>query len=777
MVEDKLPFLESRLKEALYRTPGAPLVARRARRRGPAAACPPAARSAPTTWPGRWAGCWTDADLPEHAAGPAGARWSRPGARSSCRSPPLPKRTPYFCSGCPHNTSTRAEPDDLVGVGIGCHTMVALDGGGRRGQLVGMPQMGGEGAQWIGLAPFTDDPHFVQNLGDGTFHHSGSLAIRAAVAAGVNITYRLLYNDAVAMTGGQQPEGKLDVPALTRLLELEGVARVIVTTPEPERYRGVRARARSPRCATATASRRPPAELAATPGVTVLIHDDQCATEKRRLRKRGKLPQPAERVWINERVCEGCGDCGEKSSCLSVQPVQTEFGRKTRDPPGLVQQRPDLPEGRLPLVRDGHAEARAPTARRAAAAARRAARAGRCACPRTCWCACRAWAGTGVVTVSAILQMAAHLDGRHAAGLDQTGLAQKGGPVLSDVRIASRPIEGQLRAGERHGRRAARARPARRRRARDAGDGSLRERTVAVLNTARDADRARWSPTRRAGLADTDAGAAPRRWTPPARPTTRVSLDAGGLAQRLFGDHMPANMLMLGAAYQQGCLPIGGRGDRAGHRAQRHRGGGQPATPSAGAAPRWPTPTRRAGGAGRRRAGRAASRIRARSSCWRARSVERRAAAAARAAGRRADRLPGRRLRRALPVRRAARGPRRARADRRRQRRWPRPTPAGCTSSWPTRTSTRSPACTWTGRAGAPSGRVRPRGEGAPPAAPAAAAGAGPEAQAQLRAVGAPAAAGALPGAPPARPPPGPVRARGGPPHRARADRGVPARW
>ena len=256
------------------------------------------------------------------------------------------------------------------------------------------------------------------------------------------MTFRLLYNDAVAMTGGQRPEGKLDVPALTRLLAAEGVARVVVTTPEPERYRGVELAPERRGAPPRPDLQEIQDELAGVAGVTVLIHDDQCATEKRRLRKRGKLAQPAERVWINERVCEGCGDCGEQSTCLSVQPVATEFGRKTEihqascnsdmtclkgDCPSFVLVTP--PKG----GKERHAHARP---------ARRSCPTREPRVPADVLVRMPGVGGTGVVTVSAILQMAAHLDGRHAAGLEQTGLAQKGGPVLSDVRIASAPIAG-----------------------------------------------------------------------------------------------------------------------------------------------------------------------------------------------------------------------------------------------------------------------------------------------------------------------------------------------
>jgi len=550
VVEDKLPFVEGLVKEALYRTPDAPLVVGEHDADGRPLVPIRATTGADDV--ARALGRLLDRDeLPESATDRL-SLVEKKGDRTATAGAALPRRTPYFCSGCPHNTSTRAQPDELVGVGIGCHTMVALDQGGRRGQLVGMPQMGGEGAQWIGLAPFTDDPHFIQNLGDGTFHHSGSLAIRAAVAAGVNVTYRLLYNSAVAMTGGQDPEGKLDVPAITRLLEVEGVARVVVTTPEPDRYRGVS-------LASIAAVRHrdelqeAQAELAAVPGVTVLIHDDQCATEKRRLRKRGKLAQPAEKVWINQRVCEGCGDCGDKSSCLSVQPVESEFGRKTQihqascnsdltclkgDCPSFVMVTPAAEaQGSERTIPEPPAGLPDPQMRVPADVLVRMPGVG----------------GTGVVTVSAILQMAVHLDGRHASGLEQTGLAQKGGPVVSDLRIASRPIEGQLRAG------AASA---------DlllgfdllgaAASETLavadRKRTVAVLNTAQ-TPTARMVTDPSEGLADTDL--ALKRVDRATRSEQNVHVDASGLSQRLFGDHMPANMLLVGAAYQQGCLPIG----------------------------------------------------------------------------------------------------------------------------------------------------------------------------------------------------------------------------
>ncbi len=564
VVEDKLPFVESLIKEALYGAPAQPAVVGKHDQSGQPLLSAAGMLTADDVALalGRLVG--TDG-LPE----PARSRVNQLASPTS-RAPQAGTlaRKPFFCAGCPHNASTRAEPSQLVGVGIGCHIMVALDDGERRGQLLGSPQMGGEGAQWFGLAPFTSDQHFIQNLGDGTFHHSGSLAIRAAVAAGVDITYKLLYNDAVAMTGGQQPQGQLAIPALTHWLALEGVRRIVVTTPEPGAYRGVRLDA------IASVHHRDDLpeiqrDLAALGGVTVIIHDDQCAIELRRERRRGSKPAPAERVHINERVCEGCGDCGEKSTCQAVLPVETEYGRKTQidqsscsqdlscvkgDCPSFLMVTPAATKGRRVKGRGSKGRDRGETRVRAV---------GDSAPPVALTppelkvgdellIHMPGIGGTGVVTISQILQMAAHLDGRFAAGLEQTGLAQKGGPVISDIRLSRTLVTGQIRATR--GRAdvligfdllgAATAS------ALDATDPS---RTIAVVSTHQ-------TPT-----ADMVADAT-RRFPSATRTRARIDgstvaaqnlfLDAGALAEQLFHDHMPANMLLIGAAFQHGCLPL-----------------------------------------------------------------------------------------------------------------------------------------------------------------------------------------------------------------------------
>jgi indolepyruvate ferredoxin oxidoreductase len=556
VVEDKRPFVERQLRDLLYGADGAPRVLGKRDADGR-----PLIELAGTVDADGVARAlarhWASA-LPDVVRERVDATSAR--VRQAATVPLPMARTPFFCSGCPHNLSTRAPEDQLVGVGIGCHALILVDSSQQRGRLLGSPQMGGEGAQWNGMAPFTTDRHYVQNIGDGTFHHSGSLAIRGAVAAGVNITFRLLYNDAIAMTGGQAATGRLGVVQLTHWLATEGVKRVIVTTEDPAALAG------ETLPAIATVEHRDrlaeaQTELAAIDGVTVLLHTDRCATEERRLRKRGKLPTPAQRAWINERVCEGCGDCGRKSTCLSVVPVDTELGRKTRIHQSSCTQDMACLEGDCPsfvLVTPGEgARPRSsppPLPAGISLPEPVPAFAGR----ETVVIRMPGIGGTGVVTVSQVLQMAAVIDGLWSAGLDQTGLAQKGGPVVSDVRIGQAG-SGSGRAGSSSPRAAG-------------GEvdvllgldllGTLApdtlrtldpRRTIAIVNVHETATAAMVSDTEVAFPALPDVVS---RIESATRGDRALFLDAGAIAETLFGDHMPTNVVMLGAAFQHGCLPV-----------------------------------------------------------------------------------------------------------------------------------------------------------------------------------------------------------------------------
>jgi indolepyruvate ferredoxin oxidoreductase len=345
-------------------------------------------------------------------------------------------RFPYFCSGCPHNSSTVVPEGSRAYAGIGCHYMAQwMDR-----STLGFTQMGGEGANWVGEAPFSKRAHVFQNLGDGTYNHSGSLAVRAAIHAGVNITYKILFNDAVAMTGGQRNDGDVTVPQIAGEMAAEGAKRVAVVTDEPWKY--------------PSGTQWPPGltihhrddllevqkELAKVPGCTVLIYDQTCAAEKRRRRKRGQFPDPDRRVVINELVCEGCGDCGVKSNCVSVQPLETEFGRKrTIDPsscnkdfsclkgfcPSFVTvEGAKLKRGKGVTLPDSAAALPEPVLPQI---------------DQTYGVIVTGIGGTGIITIGAILGMAAHLEGKGVGIIDMTGIAQKGGAVHSHIRFAKRP--------------------------------------------------------------------------------------------------------------------------------------------------------------------------------------------------------------------------------------------------------------------------------------------------------------------------------------------------
>ncbi|HWB52500.1 MAG TPA: indolepyruvate ferredoxin oxidoreductase family protein [Stellaceae bacterium] len=459
-------------------------------------------------------------------------------------------RTPYFCSGCPHNTSTKVPEGSRALAGIGCHYLSQF----MDRSTATFSQMGGEGAAWIGQAPFVETPHVFANIGDGTYTHSGILAIRGAVAAKVDMTYKVLFNDAVAMTGGQPIDGGLTVPRVVRQLAAEGVAPIVVVSDEPEKY--------------APGTDFPPGttvrhrdelddvqrEIRAFKGVSAIVYDQTCAAEKRRRRKRGRFPDPPKRVVINELVCEGCGDCSTQSNCLSVTPVETEFGRKraidqsscNKDfsclkgfcpsfvtvEGGSLRQRtpgdtgedglPPLPDPALPALGEPYGVLISGVG------------------------------GTGVVTISALLGMAAHLEGKGVTVLDQIGMAQKGGAVLSHVRVAASPAaihavriangDARLLLGcdlvvAASGESISKLRPGH---------------TRAVINTyetitgdfTRNPDLA--FPQQRLRRAVENAvgqGGA-------------EFLDATGLATGLLGDSLATNLFMLGYAYQRGFVPV-----------------------------------------------------------------------------------------------------------------------------------------------------------------------------------------------------------------------------
>ncbi|HKW97756.1 MAG TPA: indolepyruvate ferredoxin oxidoreductase family protein [Bryobacteraceae bacterium] len=545
VIEEKRSFLELQLREALYNAPHRPVILGKQDEKG--------TPLVPAT-----------AELDPEQIAKVLARYLAPRESIDRRlrliaeiasrdREKIATRAPNFCSGCPHNRSTLLLEGQVAGGGIGCHGMAAGLAHLSRGYAF-LTHMGGDGVPWIGMSPFVNRRHIFQNIGDGTYFHSGSLAVEACVAAGVNITYKLLYNSAVAMTGGQPVTGALPVPDLTRKLEAEGVRKTVVMTDDPAKYPHDAQFAANAELRHRDDVPEVLRELEQIPGVTVLLYDQQCAAEKRRLRSRGKLEEPVLRVVINERVCEGCGDCVRQSNCMSLHPVQTEFGQKMRihqsscnkdyscvlgDCPSFVTVKiksgtglrrknvPALPPAEVPDPRekvsagDGYSIL-APGI-----------------------------GGTGVVTISALLATAAWLDGLSVITLDQTGLAQKGGAVVSSIILSDSPVEAPAKIGYANANLILGFDLL--------GAGSVEnlnrahpERTVAVINTAEiptgDTIRGRtplFGPARIVDLINAVT-----------RKGRNIFVDAQRIAEGLFASHLAVNVFLLGIAYQAGLIPL-----------------------------------------------------------------------------------------------------------------------------------------------------------------------------------------------------------------------------
>lgn len=459
-------------------------------------------------------------------------------------------RLPWFCPGCPHNTSTKVPEGSRAVAGIGCHFMVTWMGR----DTLGWTQMGGEGASWLGQAPFSNRTHVFQNIGDGTFYHSGSLAVRAAVAAGANITFKILYNDAVAMTGGQKMEtANLGVPEITRLLDAEGVKAIAVVTDEPEKYPlpsgfapGVTVHHRDELDAVQRRMRE-------IEGVTAIVYDQTCAAEKRRRRKRGQFPDPNERVIINELVCEGCGDCGVQSNCVAIHPVETEYGRKRKIDQSACNKDFSCIKGFCPSF----VSVEGAVPRRSASGAREVPfpvlpEPALAALDGPYGIVVTGIGGTGVVTIAALLGMAAHLEGKGFVALDMIGLAQKGGAVVSHLKIAPDPESVGAPRMAPGGARLLLGCDLLVAAGRTALPTVARGITRVVANSE---EVLTGTFTREPDL--TFPAAQLRRTLEDAAGPENVELvDATRLATALLGDAIGANLFLVGWAWQQGLLPL-----------------------------------------------------------------------------------------------------------------------------------------------------------------------------------------------------------------------------
>ena len=541
VVEEKRALLETEVKEVLYGR-SAPVVVGKRNREGTTLFPSPLALD-PVSIATGLAGQMEEQGIADDALRGRRRQLEEAQARVS---EPITVRDPWFCAGCPHNSSTRVPDGSRAYAGIGCHYMVQwMDR-----STEGFTHMGGEGANWVGEAPFSQRTHVFQNMGDGTFNHSGSMAVRAALASGVSMTFKVLFNDAVAMTGGQLNDGGLTAARVAQICRAEGVARIAVVSDDPHRLQ----KSDFPAGSTFDDRRdldRVQRELREVPGVSLLVYEQTCAAEKRRRRRRGTLPDPDRRLFINDLVCEGCGDCGTASNCVAVLPKETSFGRKREIDQSSCNKDYSCLDGFCPSfvsVFGGNP--------RVAAGA--SARIEIPSLPQPALPSLeRPWnllvsgiGGTGVVTIGALLAMAAHLEGKAAGVMEMAGLAQKGGSVLVHCRIAGTPSEiGAIRlaAGE--------------------ADGILAGDLVVAGSPA---SLATLDPGRSVVVCNTHAvptgqfAADPDLHLPTQRLTRQIRaqaaeiacLDATRLAERTLGDSVFVNMIVLGAAWQAGIVPV-----------------------------------------------------------------------------------------------------------------------------------------------------------------------------------------------------------------------------